>query len=64
MTIQELVGTKKSRLELIQIFHLENDFELDEFLSENYIETCKCGTLKVESTCVIEENEPCANCGK
>ena len=64
MTIQQLIGTKKSRLELIQMFHLENDFELDEFLSENYIEICKCGTLKVEYTCVESENEPCSTCGK
>lgn len=64
MTIQQLIGTKKTRLELIQMFKLENDFELDEFLSENYIEICKCGALKLESTCVVEENEPCVNCGK
>jgi hypothetical protein len=64
MTIQSLIGTKKTRLELIQSFHLENDFELDEFLSENFIEICDCGTLKQESTCVVEENKPCANCEK
>ena len=46
------------------MFHLENDFELDEFLSENFVEICECGTLKQESTCVVEENKPCANCGK
>ena len=64
MTIQSLIGTKKTRLELIQLFCLEDDFDPDEFLSENFVEICECGTLKQESTCVVEENKPCTNCGK
>jgi hypothetical protein len=64
MKASELIGKKITLIEIANIFQLDDEFEAEEFLSDNFLEICKCGSIRQELTCVESENKPCSACVK